>query len=219
MATQPDWRAGDTDRETVAAHLREHYAAGRLTLGEFQARLDAAYRARTARELELITADLPGTGTGAGTLPPGARSANGFRRRRRRSRAGLPALLVFAAFVGAGVLIASSFPHGGVLVAAFLLLVVPVVLLTVLGAALIWMGRRAWRSGVWLEAVPVAVGLPWLGRVVWLARAFLVGRVFWRLGGRMRRPLRSRRAYAEYQDQPGGAWHQARVGDLSGTTR
>ncbi len=218
MATQPDWQAGDTDREAVAAQLREHYAAGRLTLAEFQGRLDAAYRARTARELELITADLPGTGTGAGTLPP-ARPARGFRPRRRRSRAGLLALLAFAAFVGGGVLVASSFPHGGVLVAVFLLLVVPVVLLTVLAAALIWVGRRAWRSGVWLEAVPVAVGMPWLGRVVWLARAFLVGRVFWRLGGRMRRPLRSRRAYAAYQDHPGGAWHQARAGDLSGTTR
>ena len=61
--------------------------------------------------------------------------------------------------------------------------------------------------------------MPWLGRVLWLMRAALVGRAFWRIGGRVRRPLRARRAYAQYQDGPGGPWHQARVGDLSGTTR
>jgi hypothetical protein len=41
------------------------------------------------------------------------------------------------------------------------------------------------------------------------------------------RPRRSRRAdghyhghgYAQYQSGPGGPWYQARVGDLSGTTR
>jgi Domain of unknown function (DUF1707) len=31
----------DTDREASAAQLREHYAAGRLSLDEFQDRLDA----------------------------------------------------------------------------------------------------------------------------------------------------------------------------------
>jgi len=77
--------------------------------------------------------------------------------------------------------------------------------------------------------VPAVAGAPWLGRVIWMARALLVGRAFWRIGGRVARPLRSRRAssrsasssraYAQYQDFPGGAWHQARVGDLSGTTR
>jgi len=96
-----------------------------------------------------------------------------------------------------------------------------------LAAALIWIGRRAWRSGVWLEAVPVALGMPWLARVIWLARAALVGRAFWRAGERVSRPLRSRRAYrryhghgyARYQRYPDGPWHQARVGDLSGTPR
>jgi hypothetical protein len=36
----------DTDREASAAQLREHYAAGRLSLDEFQDRLDAVYRAQ-----------------------------------------------------------------------------------------------------------------------------------------------------------------------------
>src|SRR6516164_3564925 len=31
----------DADRDAAAAQLREHYAAGRLSLGEFQDRLDA----------------------------------------------------------------------------------------------------------------------------------------------------------------------------------
>src|SRR5437016_5184857 len=118
MATGADWRVGDAEREAVAEQLREHYAAGRLTIDEFRAR----------------------------------------------------------------------------------------------------------RSGAWLEAVPVAVGMPWLARVIWLARAALVGRAFWRAGERASRPLRARREYrrhpghgsALYQRHPGTEWHQARVGDLSG---
>ena len=108
-----------------------------------------------------------------------------------------------------------SLPHGGLLVLAFLLVVVPMTLLTALAAALVWIGRRAWRSGAWLEVVPVAVGMPWLGRVIWLARAALVGRAFWRAGERASRPLRARRAYrrhrghgyALYQRHPG--WRMA----------
>ena len=94
-----------------------------------------------------------------------------------------------------------------------------------LAGALIWVGRRAWRSGAWLEVVPLAVGMPWLGRLMWLARAVLVGRAFWRASERVSRPLRSRRGhyhrygYAQYQRSAGGPWDQARVGDLSGTTR
>jgi len=46
MATGADWRAGDAEREDVAGQLREHYAAGRLTIDEFRARLDAATQLR-----------------------------------------------------------------------------------------------------------------------------------------------------------------------------
>jgi hypothetical protein len=42
-----DLRASDAERERVAASLREHCAAGRLTLEELSERLDEAYRART----------------------------------------------------------------------------------------------------------------------------------------------------------------------------
>jgi hypothetical protein len=146
---------------------------------------------------------------------------------RRRHPGWLAALLVVAGLVTAGAVALGSLPHGGLLVLAFLLVVVPATLLTALAAALIWVGRRAWRSGAWLEVVPIAVGMPWLARVIWVARAALVGRAFWRAGERVSRPLRARRAYrrhgghgyAHYQRHPSGEWHQARVGDLSGTTR
>jgi hypothetical protein len=73
MATGPDLRIGDADREAAAASLREHYAQGRLTLEEFNQRLDAAFRATTQSQLNMLTRDLPHTGpsvplpvTGAG---------------------------------------------------------------------------------------------------------------------------------------------------------
>jgi DUF1707 SHOCT-like domain/Cell wall-active antibiotics response LiaF, C-terminal len=55
----PELRAGDSDRDRVAAKLRESLVAGRLTLDEFSERLDAAYGARTLAELEELTRDLP----------------------------------------------------------------------------------------------------------------------------------------------------------------
>src|SRR4029077_12576590 len=62
MATGAEWRVGDAEREAVAEQLREHYAAGRLTIEEFRSRLDAAYAAATAADLRRVTADLPSAG-------------------------------------------------------------------------------------------------------------------------------------------------------------
>lgn len=59
MASQPSLRIGDAERESAAAELREHYAHGRLTLDEFSQRLDAVFAARTQRDLQRITSDLP----------------------------------------------------------------------------------------------------------------------------------------------------------------
>ncbi len=59
MASQPSLRIGDTEREAVAAELREHFAHGRLTLAEFNQRIDAAFAAKTQRDLTRITSDLP----------------------------------------------------------------------------------------------------------------------------------------------------------------
>ena len=52
-------RASDTDRDQVAAILRDALADGRLDNDEFAERLDAAYRAKTFGELDTLTADLP----------------------------------------------------------------------------------------------------------------------------------------------------------------
>lgn len=54
-------RASDVDREGIDAALGGHYAAGRLTLEEFQERLDQAYTAKTLGELEDLMTDLPRT--------------------------------------------------------------------------------------------------------------------------------------------------------------
>ena len=59
MATGPNIRVGDAEREAVAAQLREHYGDGRLTLDELNERLDQTFAARTYAELNAVTTDLP----------------------------------------------------------------------------------------------------------------------------------------------------------------
>jgi Domain of unknown function (DUF1707) len=53
-------RASDEDRERVVAALKEHCAAGRLTLAELPDRVERAYAATTLKELARLTDDLPG---------------------------------------------------------------------------------------------------------------------------------------------------------------
>ncbi len=59
MPNDPKIRASDADRDRTAALLREHHAAGRLDLEEFNERLDKAYAAKTVGELDALMADLP----------------------------------------------------------------------------------------------------------------------------------------------------------------
>ena len=59
MTDELDLRASDAERDRVAVALREHCAAGRLTLEELSERLEEAYRARTAGELERALRELP----------------------------------------------------------------------------------------------------------------------------------------------------------------
>lgn len=59
MAYTPDLRASDGDREKIAARLRDAHADGRLSVDEFQLRLDALYDARTYGEIEPLVRDLP----------------------------------------------------------------------------------------------------------------------------------------------------------------
>jgi hypothetical protein len=71
MARDPKIRASDADRDRTAAALREHMAAGRLTNGEFDDRLDKVYAAKTLGDLDAVMADLPRTDLGqpAGVSP------------------------------------------------------------------------------------------------------------------------------------------------------
>jgi hypothetical protein len=55
----PAIRASDAERERTANLLRQHLAAGRLTLEEFSQRIDAVYDARTVDELAELSTDLP----------------------------------------------------------------------------------------------------------------------------------------------------------------
>ncbi|MFC9977744.1 DUF1707 domain-containing protein [Spirillospora sp. NPDC127200] len=59
MASNPEIRASDADRDRVAGSLQEHCAQGRITVEELHERLDAVYQARTLGQLEEITHDLP----------------------------------------------------------------------------------------------------------------------------------------------------------------
>ncbi|MFB4272179.1 DUF1707 domain-containing protein [Nonomuraea sp. GTA35] len=55
----PEMRASDADRDRVAAILREHTAQGRITMDEFNERLEHLYQSKTYGELAKLTSDLP----------------------------------------------------------------------------------------------------------------------------------------------------------------
>ena len=59
QAPAPGMRAGDADRDATAAALGEHFAHGRLTHDELNARLDATLTATTHGELSQAARDLP----------------------------------------------------------------------------------------------------------------------------------------------------------------
>ncbi|CAM4339986.1 DUF1707 domain-containing protein [Nocardia ninae] len=71
---QPSVRAGDADRERVAAHLQAEVGTGRLTLAEYSDRLDAAYHAKTIGELRALTRDLPVVAASAKPQPSRSRA-------------------------------------------------------------------------------------------------------------------------------------------------
>jgi hypothetical protein len=63
-------RVSDAERETVLESLREHTAAGRLTMDEFTERADQVLRAKTYGELENLTRDLPPLDPRRAAAPP-----------------------------------------------------------------------------------------------------------------------------------------------------
>jgi hypothetical protein len=70
MSDAPVVRASDAERERAVERLRAASADGRLTLEELSERVAAAYEARTDRELEALTHDLP---IEAAVAPPASR--------------------------------------------------------------------------------------------------------------------------------------------------
>ena len=61
VSETPELRVSDTDREATMARLRVAGGEGRLTLEELAERVELADAARTQRDLEALTADLPET--------------------------------------------------------------------------------------------------------------------------------------------------------------
>ena len=185
----------DADREAAAAQLREHYAAGRLSLDEFQDRLDAVYRAQTARELGMVTDGLPHEGV---VIPPGApwgSYAGGYpldvaEIRAAMARAGRRIMLAFGVVTAGSLLllallISALMVHGGLLgVVVSALLAILAVGVTAVGA-LVWLARRMWRRHAWIEAVPLVAGQPWLSRVVRMIRLLFTGHALWQLRTRL----------------------------------
>jgi hypothetical protein len=86
QAPAPHERVSDADRDTAAAALGEHFAQGRLTLDELNARLDATLTARTHGELARAAHDLPGLAAFSARvgLPPGWLPIGKTRPTRRR---------------------------------------------------------------------------------------------------------------------------------------
>ncbi len=59
MTNGNDVRASDTERDSAADALREHFVQGRLTLEELLGRLDTALNARMRSQLDGVLSDLP----------------------------------------------------------------------------------------------------------------------------------------------------------------
>lgn len=83
-----DVRVSDAERQAVIDDLRQHTADGRLTLDEFEHRVEEALQARTGGELRTVTRELP-------SLHP----ATSSRGRREPSLPFSPGILVVAAVV------------------------------------------------------------------------------------------------------------------------
>jgi hypothetical protein len=65
-----DLRVSDAERRAVVDELRSHFGAGRLDLGEFEERTQAALSARVRGDLHPLLDDLPDLGEPAPSGPP-----------------------------------------------------------------------------------------------------------------------------------------------------
>jgi DUF1707 SHOCT-like domain len=184
----------EAGRDAATAQLREHYAAGRLSLEQFQHRLDEVYQAQTARELNAVTDGLPHVAKVNSSGAPWDSYAGGYPfsvadMRAALARTGRRIILVFGVLTAGSLLVlallvTALLVHGGLLAAvgAALLAILAVSLAAV--GALLWLARRLWRRHAWIEAMPPVAGQPWLSLVARMARLVLTGRALWRLRSR-----------------------------------
>ena len=98
---------GNADRELVAAHLRRHYLAGRLSLDELDGRLEAALVARSDRDLSHALRELPPLWRDGEEIGRLGRFAL-----RLAVRASLMALWLFLSFVLLVVFALTALTHG-----------------------------------------------------------------------------------------------------------
>ncbi|AHD20582.1 DUF1707 domain-containing protein [Rhodococcus pyridinivorans] len=70
MADRPDIRIGTAEREEAVALLGEHFAAGRLSLAEFDERVALATQATVRGDLIPLFADLPSAPAAMATTGP-----------------------------------------------------------------------------------------------------------------------------------------------------
>ena len=83
---------GDSERDRFVAVLREHYAAGRLSLEELRRRAGIVLAAAYVDEAQGAMAELPGAGPGAGQPPvAGHQPRRGWLSRRGHADAARPA--------------------------------------------------------------------------------------------------------------------------------
>ena len=185
----------DAGRDAATAQLREHYAAGRLSLDQFQDRLDEAYRAQTARELNAVTDGLPHVGqvipSGApwGSYP-GGYPFNFADRRAALARTGRRIMLALGVLTAGSLLVlallvTALLVHGGLFAAVVAALLAILAVGVAAVGALVWLARRLWRRHAWIEAVPPVAGQPWLSLVARMARLLFTGRALWRLRTRL----------------------------------
>ena len=185
----------DADRDATVAQLREHYAAGRLSLDEFQDRLDAVYRAQTTRELGMVTDSLPHGGAVISPEAPwdsypGGYPLNVAEMRAAMARAGRRIMLAFGVVTSGSLvvltlLITAFMVHGGLLGVVIGALLAILAVGVAAAGALVWLARRLWRRHAWIEAAPLIVGQPWLSRVARMARLLLTGHALWQLRTRL----------------------------------
>jgi len=109
----------------------------------------------------------------------------GWARLRRRFLLSLTVVTAGGAALVA-LLITLALFHGGWVGVALLVLLAVGGLGLAAAAGLVWMARRMWRRGAWLEALPLLAGQPWLSRVVWAGRLIWTGHSLWRLRARLR---------------------------------